>query len=95
MVIGDFNFHGSLSGPDEAHAPLVVYANAVLTLPVTAQCFQAVGRRDPEVTQGCCHHHSLQSHSCPALYIGRETPDRLTGEEAFGVLISEPVRLRG
>ena len=36
VVIDDFDLHGALVGPDEADAPLVVYADAVLSGSVAA-----------------------------------------------------------
>ena len=36
VVVDDFDLHGSLVGPDEADAPLVVYADAVLSGSVAA-----------------------------------------------------------
>src|SRR5437899_2348957 len=40
--------------PPKADAPLVVDANAVLTLSVTAQCFEPIARRDAQVPNRAC-----------------------------------------
>ena len=44
MVVDDFHFEGVTVAPAETNAPLIVYANAVLPLPVPAEGFKAVAR---------------------------------------------------
>ena len=91
MVVGDFYFHSAPVSPDEAHASLVVDADAVLALPVSPQGFEPVGRRNPKVGERRSRDDSLQSHSRPSLDVGRQSSDGLSSEEAFGVVISESV----
>jgi hypothetical protein len=49
MIIGDFNLQGAVFVPLETDTPLIVDANAVLPLPVTAQRFKPVCGRDAEI----------------------------------------------
>jgi len=51
MIVRDFDVHRALAGPAEAHTPLVVDANTVLTLPAAAQGFKAVRRRQTKIGQ--------------------------------------------
>ncbi len=45
MIINDLDIKGIIITPDKAHAPLVVHSNAMLPLPVMAQCFESVAGR--------------------------------------------------
>lgn len=45
MIINDLDIKGIIITPDKAHAPLVVHSNAMLPLPVMAQCFEPVAGR--------------------------------------------------
>jgi hypothetical protein len=49
MIIGNFNLVDAIVRPLETDTPLIVDANAVLTLPVAAQRFKLVGGRDAEI----------------------------------------------
>ena len=51
MVIADFDTFRIAVVPDEADAPLLVDADAPLTVPVPFQPFQVVGWRNLQVTQ--------------------------------------------
>jgi len=41
MIVNDLNFVGLAASPKEAYTPLIIDADAVLTLTVALQCFQA------------------------------------------------------
>jgi len=43
----------ALVRPLEAHTPLVVDANAVLTFPIAAESLEAVPRREAEIVELC------------------------------------------
>ena len=45
MIINDLDIKGIIVTPYEAHTPLIVHANAMLPLPVMAQCFEPVAGR--------------------------------------------------
>jgi len=51
VVIHNFNVMRVPVAPHKTHPPLVVDANAVLSKPVTGQCFQPVARRHPQKIQ--------------------------------------------
>ena len=58
MVIADLDVMCSIGVPDEADPPLVVHANAVLSITLTSESLQAVVRRASQVFQGdCCIQH--------------------------------------
>src|SRR5674476_812211 len=61
VVVHDLDVGGSGVGPDEADPPLLVDADAVLSGPVSAECFQSVAGRHSEVVQrfGGIQHHQL------------------------------------
>jgi len=52
MIVNDLNVVGIAASPKEAHTPLIIDADAVLTLTVALQCFQAVPRRNHQILQG-------------------------------------------
>ena len=91
MIVGDFDLAGALPGPAKADAPLVVDADAVLSLSIAAQRLEAVGRRQPQVRQRRRCYHPLKSHACPALDVGWEAPNRLALEDLLRGLIPEPI----
>ena len=91
MVVGDFDLHSAPVCPDKAHAPLVVDSDTVLALPVSSQGFESVRRRYPKVGECRSRDHSLQSHTRPSLDVGRQSPYRFSGKEAFSVVISKSV----
>jgi len=51
MVITEFNIVGITLSPAKTYPPLIIDTNAVLTLPITGQSFQAVPRRAPQILQ--------------------------------------------
>src|SRR5664280_820520 len=61
VVVHDLDVGGSGVGPDEADPPLLVDADAVLSGPVPAECFQPVARRHSQVVErfGSVQHHQL------------------------------------
>ena len=91
MIVGDFQLHRALFCPAKAHTALVVDADAVLARPVTAQGFQPVGRRQPQVIQRRRGKQTLQPHSRPPLDVWRQAADRLPVEEPFSVIVPETI----
>jgi len=91
MIVGDFDLAGALPGPAKADAPLVVDADAVLSLSIAGLRLEAVGRRQPQVRQRRRCHHTLKSHACPALDVGWEAPNRLALEDLLRGVIPEPI----
>jgi hypothetical protein len=51
VVVDDLDVVGCAVAPHEAHAPLIVDANAVLPCPITSECLQPIARRHAQVIQ--------------------------------------------
>jgi hypothetical protein len=54
MVVDDFDIAWASFLPFEADAPLVVYADAVFSGAIAAQCFQPVAGRHAQIQQYAC-----------------------------------------
>jgi hypothetical protein len=54
MIIHDLDIDGAgrAIGPFKTDAPLAVNANAVLSLPITGKCFEAIARQRCEIPKG-------------------------------------------
>jgi hypothetical protein len=85
MVIGDLHVIGIRSSPFEADSPLVIDADAVLPLPVPAQCFEPVGGRDVQKGQIGGRVDHLQFSLGNSLDVVREFAGKL--------IIEDPLRL--
>jgi hypothetical protein len=88
MVIDDFDVFGAAVRPSEADSPLVVDANAVLSLPVSPQGLQPVSRRNPQIAEaaGNLELAELSARDCRAAL---EPPDPASTCERCGVCASE------
>ena len=51
MIVDNLNFFRPILGPAKAHSVLVVNPYAVLSLPISAQPFETVARRETKVFQ--------------------------------------------
>ena len=51
MVVDDFHLVGVAVTPTKANPPLIVDADAVLTFPISTQCFQTVAGWDTQVSE--------------------------------------------
>jgi hypothetical protein len=51
MIVYDFNIVSVSIAPTEADTPLVIYPNAVLSLPVSYQFLKTISRRDKKIIQ--------------------------------------------
>ena len=47
VVVHEFNFPCCAVAPLEAEPPLIVNADAILTVSIAVQSFEAIARRDP------------------------------------------------
>ena len=52
MVVNDLNVVGIAASPQETYTPLIIDADAVLTLAVGLQCFQTISWRNHQILQG-------------------------------------------
>ena len=73
MVIHDFNVGRPLIGPNEANAPLPVYANRMLPGTPTFQLLEMVARWKPEVLKDSGGVHCRQHGAGPLDHISRKT----------------------
>lgn len=74
MVVDDFNLFGISSGPNEADAPLVIDADAVLTLTVAREGFEPVAGRKLQKIELHGGVEQLKSGQRPFLDVGRQPP---------------------
>lgn len=89
MIVAEFNIMGIAILPNEADAPLVIDADAVLAGPVVFLGFQAVGWWYPKVFQlGCLIDHR-QFALCSRYQICRSSFRRLPQEHRGCALIGE------
>jgi hypothetical protein len=85
VIIDDLDVVGIPAGPAEAHSPLVIDSDAVLSPPVTCYCFEVIAWRGLEVVQGTRAVEVVQLPARHALDRGEAT-DRAVLEEGTGVL---------
>jgi len=50
MIINNLNFERITISPNETNAVLIVYADAVLTFPITLQNFEMIGWKDCQIS---------------------------------------------
>ena len=94
VVVRDFDFRRALLGPAKAHPPLIVDANAVLALPVSAQGLEVVRRQAPKIRQRICRNHVLDPHAGATPDVGGNSANTLSEENAFTILVLEPLQPR-
>jgi hypothetical protein len=75
--------------PFEADAPLLVHANAVLTLAITLEGFQLIRDWNREILQGFCCVQLLQLHQASLLDIPGKLFGILTLPDLLGLLLLE------
>lgn len=80
MIISNFGLVDPIFPPDEADAPLIVYADAMLPFPSAAQLFKAIGRWYAEIIQcfRIMEHDQLSFRN--ALYVTRQLFGETAGE---------------
>jgi len=89
MVIHDLDIVRISRAPSEAHPPLLVDPDAVLTFPISLESLKSIPRGYTEVVEdrGCIEHSEFpKRHSLnpPTQFLGGQSL-----EEAFGVAVSE------
>lgn len=88
MVINNFNLLGMAIDPNEANAPLVVDADAVLSSAVAAQSFQPIARRYTQKVKIRCGMYLLQfpyRHGCNVCKPRYPSPVK----QQFGIRVAE------
>ena len=87
MVVHDLNVVRSIV-PAKAYPPLIVYADRVLTLPVTSQSFQPIAGRHPEIGKVPGDVEGAE-FSSRLLLDGLEPAHPLVSEKALSVPVCE------
>jgi hypothetical protein len=70
VIIDDLSVVGIPDGFPEAHPPLVVDPDAVLSPSITGQCVEMIARRGPEVAQGARPVEFERTHHLEYIYSG-------------------------
>ncbi len=88
MIVHDLDLIGVAVVPDKANAPLVVDADAVLTVAVARKSLKAITGRDSQVIQvrSVMEHHQLALR--PALDMFREPPDSTAFGNRLGITVA-------
>jgi len=89
MIIYDLNFIGMTVLPVEADAPLIVDADAQLTLTIAAELFKAVGRRYAKKFKSCRRMYLTKFTQSDRLNVSRQTRRKETFENLFCLLATE------
>jgi hypothetical protein len=89
VVVNDLDVEGVTRAPTEAHSPLIVDANAVLSRSVATELLEAVARWYAEIIQALCCIQDEQLSSGDLLDILSEPPSSLPVEQALCVPVSE------
>jgi hypothetical protein len=91
VIVNDFDIDGAVLGPDEADAPLLIDANAVLPFSIALQGLETIAWRHLQVIK---NQGPIQLRNLPkrrALDV-RPTLDSLAVEQGFGVFALERLR---
>lgn len=89
MIIHDFHLFGMPFSPDEADAPLVVDADAVLSFSIPLQSFQPIRRWQAQVLSPDSRVERIELYEGPLLNIARELTDELAFEDSFSIGATE------
>lgn len=89
MVILDGDILGTCLGPDEADAPLIIDADAVLARSIPLQSLQPVARRDTERVEVGRRIELMQLPIGHLVDPGIELGSRFAQPDAFGVAVAE------
>lgn len=81
MVVDDLHVEGVKVAPGEADAPLIVDADAPLTLAVAAQGFQPIARGRPQIVEPRGRVDREQLGAGPPLDLLRQIADGVSGED--------------
>lgn len=83
VVVDDFRLEYFAVLPHKAHPPLLIDADAMLTLAVALQCLELIPRRHSQIAESCCRIEVFELLARPPLYLSVETLDEFTAEYRF------------
>jgi len=89
VVVDDFRVGYFAVLPHKTHPPLLIDADAMLTLAVALECLEMVARRHSQIAESCRRIEVLELLACPLLYLSVETLDEFTTEYSFRPLVLE------
>lgn len=89
MVVDDLDMPRRAVAPDEADAPSVVDANAVLTPAIAPQSLQSIAGRCAQVVEPADRIKRQKLHPCALLARSRQAASRMASEDGSGVLVGE------
>ena len=89
VVVDDLDVEGIGGAPDEADAPLIVDADAVLACTVALERLEPIAGRDAKVGEGVGRIEDDEFPQRYALKGGGETPRAATVKERFRVGVAE------
>jgi len=75
--------------PNEADSPLIIDPDAVLTFPISLQCFKSIRGRQTKIFQSDGSIYRIELHERALLNIGREFPREPPMEDSLGVPTAE------
>ena len=81
MAIDNLDVPRLVVAPNKTDPPLVVGADAMLTLPVTVQRFQAIAGRHSKIVQQCGRFDRQQLSASPPLDLLRQVANGVASEE--------------
>jgi hypothetical protein len=89
VIVDNFHIVSVAIGPGEADPPLVIDADAVLTLAIAAKLLKPITRRRAQILErlGGVKDDEFAQHD--AAKVSRKPPNRLPLEQALGVTIGE------
>lgn len=89
MVVRNLHVVCVPTSPGEADPPLVIDANAVLSVTTPSELLQAIAGRQAEVVQRPCRVENSQLFPRGALEFWAESGNPLSGEHPPGLFVSE------
>ena len=89
MVVDDLDVEGIGGAPDEADAPLIVDADAVLASTIALEKLEAIAGRDAKVGEGIGRIEKDELPKRYALKAGGETTRAATLKERFRIGVAE------
>jgi len=89
VIVHDFDLVGVSISPDEADAPLVVDANAVLPRSIVLQCLEPVPRRNPQGIKSRRGVQLRQLAPCHGMQSGWQPAHNLPGKNPGCILVRE------
>ena len=89
MVVGDLDFPGFAIAPCKTDTPLLVNADAVLSLPITAQCLQAITGGNSQIVEPRSRVDCQNLRPSPLLNLSWQAANDIAGEDSCGSFVGK------